>query len=236
MSKELHITARVKRSCRQWRPLTPIKASTKTPRMTNAIRIKANGGPEVMRFEPVAEPAPGPGQVVVSHRAIGVNFIDVYHRTGLYPLPLPTGLGMEAAGVVSAVGPDVDGFEIGDRVAYFGAPPDGYSEARAIAADRVLRLPSAITFSEAAAMLLKGMTVEMLIRRVFAVQPGQTVLLHAAAGGVGLIACQWSEPPRGHRDRHRGQRRKGRTGPGPRLSPSGRVHSRVVQGPGSGDH
>ncbi len=159
--------------------------------MPNAIRLFAHGGPEVLRFEAVAEPIPAPNQVAVRHHAIGVNFIDVYHRTGLYPVALPSGLGMEAAGVIEAVGMGVDGFEVGDRVVYFGGPPDGYSDVRAIDADRVVKLPDEIDFARAAAMFLKGMTVEMLVRRVFPVEAGQTVLLHAAAGGVGLLACQW---------------------------------------------
>ena len=163
----------------------------KMPVMPNAIRVHANGGPEALRWESVPSPSAAPGQVVVRHEAIGVNFIDVYHRTGLYPLALPTGLGMEAAGIIDAVGDGVTQFKVGDRVAYFGGPPDGYSEVRAIAADRVIALGDDIDSATAAAMLLKGMTVEMLVRRVYPVQSGQTVLVHAAAGGVGLIACQW---------------------------------------------
>ena len=159
--------------------------------MPKAVRISENGGPEVLRWETIDEPIAQAGEVVVRHHAVGVNFIDVYHRTGLYPLALPTGLGMEGAGVVESVGDGVQDLSVGDRVAYFGTPPDGYSQVRAIAADRVVRLPDEIGFEQGAAMLLKGMTAEMLIRRVFAVQPGQTVLLHAAAGGVGLLACQW---------------------------------------------
>ncbi len=159
--------------------------------MAKAIRVQNHGGPEALELQEVPSPVPGAAEVVVRHRAIGVNFIDIYHRTGLYPRPLPTGLGMEAAGVIEAVGDEVNDLTVGDRVVYFGHPPDGYSERRAIAADRVLKLPDGIDFPEAAAMLLKGLTVEMLIRRVFPVQPGQVVLLHAAAGGVGLLACQW---------------------------------------------
>ena len=159
--------------------------------MPQAIRVTTHGGPDALQLENVSEPKPGPGEVAIRHRAIGLNFIDVYHRTGLYPLPLPTGLGMEASGVVEAVGAEVTELSVGDRVVYFGGPPDGYSEARAIAADRVVRLPDSIDFSTAAAMFLKGMTAEMLVRRVFPVQAGQTVLLHAAAGGVGLLTCQW---------------------------------------------
>jgi NADPH2:quinone reductase len=135
--------------------------------------------------------APGAGQARVQHRAIGLNFIDTYHRSGLYPLPLPTGLGSEAAGIVDAIGPGVTELAVGDRVAYAGGPPGAYADARIIAADRLVRLPDAIDFETAAAMMLKGMTVEYLVRRTFPVRPGMTVVWHAAAGGVGLIACQW---------------------------------------------
>lgn len=159
--------------------------------MPNSIRVRSVGGPEVLSFEAVPDPVPQAGEVVVRHHAVGVNFIDVYHRTGLYPLPLPTGLGLEAAGVVEAAGAEVTEFAVGDRVAYFGGPPGAYSEVRAVAQDRVVRLPDGISFEAAAAVLLKGLTVEMLVRRVYPVRAGQTVLLHAAAGGVGLLACQW---------------------------------------------
>jgi NADPH2:quinone reductase len=156
-----------------------------------AIRIPAHGGPEVLRVEPVQLPPPGPGEVRVRHTAIGVNFIDVYHRTGLYPLQLPSGLGMEAAGVVEAVGPDVDEVVPGQRVAHAAGPPGAYATHRNVRAAVLVPLPDAISDEVAAAGLLKGMTVEFLIRRAFAVERGSTVLWHAAAGGVGLIACQW---------------------------------------------
>ncbi len=160
--------------------------------MARAIQIYAHGGPEQMKFEDVGEVAPAAGQVRIRHQAIGVNFIDIYHRSGLYPLPaFPSGLGLEAAGVVEALGEGVTEFRVGDRVAYAGGAIGAYAEVRTIAADRVVKLPDAISSETAAAMMLKGMTVEVLIRRVFAVKPGQTVLWHAAAGGVGLIACQW---------------------------------------------
>ena len=159
--------------------------------MANAIRIHPPGGPEALCFEPCPVPAAGDGHVLVRHSAVGVNFIDTYHRSGLYPLPLPSGIGSEAAGVVEAVGPGVTDFRPGDRVAYAGGPPGSYAEARVMPADRLVPLPDGISEKTAAAMMLKGMTVEYLIRRTFAVQPGHTVLLHAAAGGVGLIACQW---------------------------------------------
>jgi NADPH2:quinone reductase len=159
---------------------------------TNAIRIHETGGPEVLRHEEVKLEAPGPGEALVRHRAVGLNFIDTYHRTGLYPVPdLPSGLGIEAAGVVEAVGEGVTEVSVGERVAYAAGPPGAYAGARLMAADRLVPLPDAIEDEVAAAMMLKGMTVEYLIRRTFEVRPGQTVLFHAAAGGVGLIACQW---------------------------------------------
>ena len=161
--------------------------------MTRAIRIHATGGPEVMRLEDIDPGTPGPGQALVRHTAIGVNFIDTYHRSGLYPLAsLPHGLGSEAAGVVEAVGPGVTVVAPGRRVAYAAAgPPGSYAGARLVAAERLVPLPDDIDDRTAAAMLLKGMTVEYLIRRVFRVEAGMTVLFHAAAGGVGLIATQW---------------------------------------------
>jgi NADPH2:quinone reductase len=159
--------------------------------MTKAIRFHKTGGPEVLQYEDVDVGAPGPGQARVKNNAIGLNFIDTYHRSGLYPLPLPSGLGLEAGGVVEAVGDGVDYLKPGDRVAYAGGPPGAYAESRVIPADRLVKIPDGITDEQAAAMMLKGMTVQYLIRRTYRVQPGQTVLFHAAAGGVGLIAGQW---------------------------------------------
>ena len=160
--------------------------------MTKAILIHAHGGPAQMKFEDILETPLAPGQARVRHQAIGVNFIDIYHRTGLYPLPtFPSGLGLEAAGVVEALGDGVTDLKVGDRVAYAGGAIGAYAEVRNIAADRLVKLPDSIPSDTAAAMMLKGMTVEMLIHRVYTVKPGQTVLWHAAAGGVGLIACQW---------------------------------------------
>lgn len=160
--------------------------------MTRAIRFTHTGGPEVLELQDVTLGEPGAGEVRVRHHAIGVNFIDTYHRSGLYPLPLPSGLGSEAAGVVEALGPGVSELRVGERVAYAGAgAPAAYAEARNIAADRLVPLPDDISDDVAAAALLKGMTAEFLIHRTFAVKPGQTVLFHAAAGGVGQIACQW---------------------------------------------
>lgn len=156
-----------------------------------AIELHAHGGPEVLRARELTLSPPGPGQACVRHTAIGVNFIDTYHRTGLYPLELPAGLGMEAAGVVEAVGPDVTEVAVGQRVAYAAGPPGAYATHRNVRAAVLVPLPDAVPDELAAAALLKGMTVEYLIRRTFPVAPGMTVLWHAAAGGVGLIACQW---------------------------------------------
>ena len=158
---------------------------------TAAIRIRETGGVDVMRRETVSLPPPGAGEVLVETRAAGVNFIDVYHRTGLYPLPLPATLGMEGAGVVEAVGEGVSGVVPGARVGYCVGGTGAYSERRLLKADAVIPLPDDVSFEQAAAVLLKGMTVEYLIRRARPVRAGEFVLLHAAAGGVGLIACQW---------------------------------------------
>ena len=158
--------------------------------MPKAIRIRETGGPEVLRLEEVAVGDPAPGEARVRHAAIGVNFVDVYHRTGLYPLPLPTGLGVEGAGTVEAVGAGVTHVRPGDRVAYMG-PPGAYAEARTLPADRLVKLPAGIDERAAAAILLKGLTVQSLVRRTYPVKAGDTVLWHAAAGGVGLIAVQW---------------------------------------------
>jgi NADPH:quinone reductase-like Zn-dependent oxidoreductase len=159
--------------------------------MPKAIRIHQTGGPEVMQWEEVTVGDPGPGEARVRHHAVGLNYIDVYFRVGLYPQPLPAGLGMEAAGVIEAVGPGVTGFVPGDRVAYAGAPTGAYSEVRVMPVAKLVRLPEALSFEQGAAMMLQGMTARYLIKRTFPVQPGMTVLWHAAAGGVGLIACQW---------------------------------------------
>ncbi|OHC66854.1 MAG: quinone oxidoreductase [Rhodocyclales bacterium GWA2_65_20] len=161
--------------------------------MPHAIRFHRTGGPEVLRWEEVAVPAPQPDEATVRHHAVGLNFIDIYHRTGLYPLPLPSGLGLEGAGVVEAVGSAVTDLAPGDRVAYAGGPPGAYSEMRNIPADRLLKLPAAIDFKTGAAMMLQGLTAQYLLRRTYRVQPGDTILIHAAAGGVGLIACQWAK-------------------------------------------
>lgn len=159
--------------------------------MTKAIRFNQTGGPEVLQLENVDIPAPGPGQARVRHTAIGVNFIDIYHRSGIYPLPLPSGLGAEAAGVVEAVGEGVGEVQPGDRVAYAVSSPGSYAQYRAVPVDRLVKLPPGVSDEQAASLMLKGLTAHYLIRRTYAVKPGDTVLLHAAAGGVGLIACQW---------------------------------------------
>ena len=161
--------------------------------MVHAIRFHDTGGPEVLRWEAVEVGAPGPGQVRVRHEAVGLNFIDTYHRTGLYPLPLPSGIGLEGAGVVEAVGEGVSNVREGDRVAYAGGPVGAYSEARCMPAAPLLRLPDAIDFRTGAAMMLQGLTSAYLLRKTYRVQAGDAVLIHAAAGGVGLIACQWAK-------------------------------------------
>lgn len=161
--------------------------------MTHAIRIHQTGGPEVLSWEAVDLPAPAAGEASVRHVAVGLNFIDTYHRTGLYPLPLPSGIGLEGAGVVEAIGAGVSEVKVGDRVAYAGGPVGAYAEVRNIPAHRLLKLPDSITFDTAAAMMLQGLTAAYLLRKTYRVQAGDTVLIHAAAGGVGLIACQWAK-------------------------------------------
>ena len=161
--------------------------------MPFAIRIHQTGGPEVLQWEEISVGDPAPGQARVRHEAVGLNFIDTYHRSGLYPLPLPSGLGLEGAGVVEAVGEGVSDFVPGDRVAYAGGPVGAYSQVRCMPAERLLKLPDALSFETAAAMMLQGLTSAYLLRRTYRVQPGDAVLIHAAAGGVGLIACQWAK-------------------------------------------
>ena len=160
--------------------------------MSHAIRVQAVGGPDVMVYEEVAVGNPGPGEARIRHTAIGINFIDTYHRSGLYALPLPTGIGSEAAGVVEAVGTGVDWVKPGDRVAYSGGAPGAYATERVMSADRLVKLPDGIDDRTAATLMLKGFTVQYLFRQVFPLKGGETILFHAAAGGVGLIACQWA--------------------------------------------
>lgn len=155
------------------------------------IRFSKTGGPEVLELADMNVPSPPPGHVCVRNAAIGVNFIDTYHRSGLYPLPLPSGLGLEGAGIVEAVGEGVTDLKIGDRVGYPTGPIGAYAQVHTIPADKLVPLPDGIDFETAAASMVKGFTTQYLIKSTFAVQPGQTVLFHAAAGGVGLIAGQW---------------------------------------------
>jgi len=159
--------------------------------MPLAVRLRKQGGPEVMALEQVEVPPPGPGEVTLRHTAIGLNFIDVYQRNGHYPLQLPGGIGQEGAAVVTAVGPGVTTAKVGDRVAYANAPLGAYSEVRNYPAERLVPVPEGVSDEEAAASLLKGLTAWYLVRRTFKVERGQTVVVHAAAGGVGLILCQW---------------------------------------------
>ena len=160
--------------------------------MTKAIQISRTGGPEVLDYVDVELKPPGPGEAQVRHVAIGVNFIDIYFRTGLYPQPLPGGLGKEGAGVVEAIGEGVTAIAVGDRVAYAGGPTGAYAHTRNVPAAVLLRLPDEISFETGAAMMLQGLTVQYLLNRTHKVKPGDTILFHAAAGGVGLIACQWA--------------------------------------------
>ena len=162
--------------------------------MTRAVRMHAHGGPEVLVMESVPTPDPGPNEVLVHHEAVGLNFIDVYFRNGLYKLPeLPATIGMEAAGVVRAAGSEVTLLAPGDRVAYATSPLGAYAADRVIAADRVVKIPAEISFDTAAAMMLRGMTAEYLLRRTYKVKSGDTIVVYAAAGGVGLILCQWAK-------------------------------------------
>src|SRR6266513_5821143 len=161
--------------------------------MPNAIRFFQTGGPEVLKWEQVDVGNPGPGEARVRHTAIGINFIDTYHRSGLYALPLPTGIGSEAAGVVEAVGSGVDWLKPGDRVAYSGGAPGAYATERVMPAERLVKLPDGIDDRTAATLMLKGLTVQYLFRQTYRLQGGETILFHAAAGGVGSIACQWAK-------------------------------------------
>lgn len=161
--------------------------------MHHAVRFHETGGPEVMRLERIEVGDPGPGEARVRHVAVGLNFADTYFRTGLYPAPLPAGLGVEASGVVEAVGPGVDGFKPGDRVAYTGSPLGAYSTARVMPVASLVKLPEQIAFETAAAMMMRGLTASYLMRRIWPLQAGETILLHAAAGGVGLIVSQWAK-------------------------------------------
>jgi NADPH2:quinone reductase len=160
--------------------------------MSKAVRIHAYGGPEMLRWEDVPLPEPGPGEALIEQKAIGLNYIDVYFRTGLYKVPgFPAIIGQEGAGIISAVGPDVTTVSVGDRVAYAG-PLGAYANNRVIQADRLVKLPETIDFATAASLMLQGLTAQYLLHRTYKLQPGETILVHAAAGGVGLILCQWA--------------------------------------------
>jgi NADPH:quinone reductase len=160
--------------------------------MTHAMRIHEHGGPEKMQWEPVEVGAPGALEVRIKHTAVGLNYIDTYHRSGIYKIPLPSVIGREGAGVIEAIGAGVTEFTAGDRVAYASSPIGSYSEARLMPAERLVKVPANVTDQQAASMMLKGMTAQYLLRRTFAVKPGDTILFHAAAGGVGLIISQWA--------------------------------------------
>jgi NADPH:quinone reductase len=161
--------------------------------MPKAIRFHEHGGPEVLRFEDVEPGKPAPDEAQVRHTAIGLNYIDVYDRTGLYPGELPSGLGREAAGVITALGRKVRGFRVGDRVAYVHTKPGAYSELRNVPGERLVKVPKGVSDEQAAALMLKGLTAHYLLRRTFRVTRGDAILVHAAAGGVGLILCQWAK-------------------------------------------
>src|SRR6202021_2954869 len=161
--------------------------------MTHTIRFHKTGGPEVLVWEKVEVGKPGPGEARIRHTAVGLNFVDIYNRAGVYPAPLPSGLGSEGAGVVEEVGPGVTDLKPGDRIAYGSSPLGAYSEERLIPADRLLKLPDSIDDKTAAAMMLKGLTTQYLIRQTYRIKAGDTILLHAAAGGVGLILAQWAK-------------------------------------------
>src|SRR5690606_10179661 len=161
--------------------------------LVKAIRIEQHGGPEVLKLVDVEVPPPASNEVTIRQHAVGLNFIDIYYRTGLYPHALPHGLGFEAAGVVEAVGADVISLKKGDRVAYGQSPIGAYAQARNVPAAQVVKLPKGVSFEDAAALMLKGLTVQYLFRQTYRLQGGETILFHAAAGGVGLIACQWAK-------------------------------------------
>lgn len=160
--------------------------------MPQAIRIHATGGPDVLQLEDIDVPAPAANEVRLRQTAIGLNYIDTYHRSGMYPLPLPAGIGQEAAGVVEAVGAGVHDLRVGDRVAYCGGAPGAYATHRNMPADKLVKIPDGVDDATAATLMLKGLTVQYLFRQTFPLKGGETILFHAAAGGVGLIACQWA--------------------------------------------
>ena len=196
--------------------------------MIKAIRFEKNGGSEVLRYQDYELPPPAAGEVRVRHTAIGVNFIDIYHRSGLYPVALPSGLGSEAAAVVETLGDGVTGLKPGDRVGYVGGAMGAYAEASNVPAAKLVKLPAGISDELAAAAMLKGMTAQYLLKRVHAVQPGEMILFHAAAGGVGQIACQWAKHLGATVIGTVGFAEEGRAGAGQWLRPcSAAVRSRV---------
>jgi NADPH2:quinone reductase len=161
--------------------------------MSKRIVFERTGGPEVLALQDVEVGEPGPSEARIVQHAAGLNYIDTYHRTGLYPAPLPSGIGMEGAGIVDALGDSVGDLKVGDRVAYAGGPLGAYADMRIMPADRLVRLPDSISFEQGAAMMLKGLTAQYLLRHTYRIQAGDTILVHAAAGGVGLIVCQWAK-------------------------------------------
>lgn len=161
--------------------------------MVKAIRFDKTGGPDVLKWVDVDVGEPGSGEVRIKQHAVGLNYIDVYFRSGLYPMPLPGGLGMEAAGEVTAVGPGVAGLKVGDRVAYAARPPGAYAQERVLAAAALVKLPDALGYDDAASVMLQGLTAQYLLRRTYRVKAGDTILIQAAAGGVGLLVCQWAK-------------------------------------------
>ena len=193
-------------------------------------------GPKFWSGRKSSSASPVPGEARIRHTAVGLNFVDIYNRSGLYPVALPSGLGSEAAGVVEEIGPGVTDLKPGDRVAYGAAPIGAYAEARLIPADRLLKLPDSIDDKTAAAMMLKGLTTQYLIRQTYRVKAGDTILLHAAAGGVGLILEPMGEASRRHRDRHRRQRREGKARQGPWLRPHHRLYARGFREARRRDH
>ena len=206
--------------------------------MSLAVQIRQHGGPEELHVADVEVGQPGPGQIRIRHHAVGLNFIDVYHRTGLYPLQMPAGIGMEGAGVVEAVGEGVTHLRAGDRAAYAANPPGSYCEVRVMPAQNVCRLPDGIDFETGAAMMLKGLTAQYLLKKTLPVEglaPGDFVLFHAAAGGVGLIACQWAKAgPAAHR--HSRLRRQMPVGAGQWRGARHQLRHGRLRRAGQGDH
>ncbi len=203
--------------------------------MARAIRFYEIGGAEVLKLETVEVGEPGPGQARVRHSYVAVNFIDIYFRTGRYPHPLPAGLGSDAVGVVEAVGEGVTDIKTGDRVGYLLGPQGAYSDVRVMPAEVLIPLPDGVTDRTASTLMMKGMTAQYLFRQVFPLKGGETILYHAAAGGVGLVACQWARAHRRDDDRHREHRGQGRDGAGQRLRTHHRHRRHDARADGAGD-